>query len=329
MIFWAKLPKHCVEFSSNYRYNSYPLLTYRRTLIFRQLVLLCILLPILFGNACSTKPTYPDLRDSHDSKFQAELDAALANRPLFWQKVKKRDLSVVVADITDLEHPKVAWYNPDLMLYAASLPKIAIALGALVEIDLGNLDLDDELHRQLVNMIKRSSNNDASAVLNKVGIERLQQILQDERYGKLYDPDYGGGLWVGKPYSKAVAAQRDPLHNISHGATAMQGARFYYGVINGTILNQRHLPLLKEMFGKPAIKHKFVKGLEGREGLEIYRKSGTWGNFHSDSGVFVRDQVTYIAVAISQNLSVGSKTETGIQIVDDLMLERAARRKPN
>jgi beta-lactamase class A len=276
-----------------------------------------------------TEPIYPDLRDSHDSKFQAELDAVLAKRPLFWQKVKKRDLSVVVADITDLEHPKVAWYNPDLMLYAASMPKIAIALGALVEIDLGNLELDDELHRQLINMIKRSSNNDASAVLNKVGIERLQQILQDERYGKLYDPDYGGGLWVGKPYSKEVATKRDPLHNISHGATAMQGARFYYGVINGTILNQRHLPLLKEMFGKSAIKHKFVKGLEGREGLEIYRKSGTWGNFHSDSGVFVRDQVTYIAVAISQNLSVGSKTETGIQIVDDLMLERAARRKPD
>ena len=297
--------------------------------MFRQLVLLCILLPVLFGYACSTKPTYPDLRNSHDSKFQAELDVALAKRPLFWKRVKKRDLSVVIAEITDLEHPKVAWYNPDLMLYAASMPKIAIALGALVEIDLGKLELDDELHRQLVNMIKRSSNHDASAVLNKVGIERLKQILQDERYGKLYDPNYGGGLWVGKPYSKAVASQRDPLHNISHGATGMQAARFYYGVINGTILNQRHLPLLKEMFGKPAIKHKSVKALEGREGLEIYRKSGTWGSFHSDSGVFVRDQVTYIAVAISQNVAAGSDMVTGIQIVDNLMLERAVHRKPD
>lgn len=295
--------------------------------MFRQSGLLFILLLIIFGNACSKQPTYPDLRDSHDPELQAELDVALADRPMFWKGVKNRDLSVVVADVTDLEHPKVAWYNPDLMLYAASTPKIAIALGALVEIELGNLELDDELHQQLVNMIKRSSNQDATTVLNKVGIERVKEILQDERYGKLYDPGYGGGLWVGKPYSKGAVGAPDPLHKLSHGASAMQAARFYYGVMNGTILNHRHLPLLKEMFGKPGIKHKFVKGLEGREGLEIYRKSGTWGNFHSDSGVFVRDQVSYIAVALIQNYPAGNSMVTGIRIVDDLMLERATRHK--
>ena len=295
--------------------------------MFQQSGLLFILLLIISGNACSKEPTYPDLRDSHDPELQAELDAALADRSMFWKGVKNRDLSVVIADVTDLEHPKVAWYNPDLMLYAASTPKIAIALGALVEIDLGNLELDDELHQQLVNMIKRSSNQDATTVLNKVGIERVKEILQDERYGKLYDPDYGGGLWVGKPYAKGAAGTPDPLHKLSHGASAMQAARFYYGVMNGAILNRRHLPLLKEMFGKPGIKHKFVKGLEGREGLEIYRKSGTWRNFHSDSGVFVRDQVTYIAVALIQNYPVGNTMVTGIRIVDDLMLERATRHK--
>lgn len=295
--------------------------------MFRQLRLPFILLFVLLGNACSKEPTYPDLRDSHDPELQAELDAALADRPQFWDGVKKRDLSVLIADITDLEHPKVAWYNPGLMLYAASLSKIAIALGALVEIDLGNLELDDELHQQLVNMIKQSSNQDATAVLNKIGIERLEEILQDERYGKLYDPNYGGGLWVGKSYSKDSKVQRDPLQNLSHGASAMQAARFYYGYMNGTILNKRHLPLLKEMFGKPGINHKFVKGLEGRD-VEIYRKSGTWQDFHSDSGIFARDQVTYIAVGIRQNLpAAGSNLVTNIRIIDDLMLERAARRK--
>lgn len=294
--------------------------------MFQKSTLLFILL-IFFGNACSREPTYPDLRDSHDPELQAELDAALADRPQFWDGVKKHDLSVVIADITDLEHPKVAWYNPGLMLYAASLSKIAIALGALVEIDLGNLELDDELHQQLVNMIKRSSNQDATAILNKVGMERLEEILQDERYGKLYDPNYGGGLWVGKSYSKDPKVLRDPLHKLSHGASAMQAARFYYGYMNGTILNKRHLPLLKEMFGKPGINHKFVKGLEGRD-VEIYRKSGTWRDFHSDSGIFVRDQVTYIAVGIRQNLpAAGSNLVTNIRIIDDLMLERAARRK--
>ena len=86
--------------------------------MFRQFCLLVVLLPIIFSYACTAEPTYPDLRDSHDPEFQAELDAALADRPLFWDGVRKRELSVVIADVTDMEHPRVAWYNPDLMLYA-------------------------------------------------------------------------------------------------------------------------------------------------------------------------------------------------------------------
>jgi len=298
------------------------------TPMFRKSVLLLIPL-IFFVGACSREPTYPDLRDSHDPEFQAEVDAALADRPMFWDGVKKQDLTVVIADVTDLEHPSVAWYNPELMLYAASLPKIAIALGAIVEVDLGNLELDEELHQQLVNMIKRSSNKDATAVFNKVGVDRLKEILQDERYGKLYDPERGGGLWCGKSYSKDSKVQRDPLKKLSHGASAIQAARFYYGYLNGTILDHKYQPLLKEMFGSPAIKHKIVKGLEGRD-VQIYRKSGTWGNYHADSGVIVRDDLTYIVVAVRQNRpEAGSEGVTGIRIIDDLMLERAARRKTN
>jgi len=86
--------------------------------MFRQPSLLLILLTILSVNAGAKEPTYPDLRDSHDSELQAELDVALADRTVFWEGVKDRDLSVVVADITDLEHPQVAWYNPAMMLYA-------------------------------------------------------------------------------------------------------------------------------------------------------------------------------------------------------------------
>ena len=294
----------------------------------RSLLLLFALLPVLAGQSHAADPVYPDLRDSHDAEFQAELDVAFADDKLFWEGVRKKEFSVVIADVTDLEHPKVAWYNPEIMLYAASMPKIAIALGALVEIDLGNLELDDDLHQQLVRMIKKSSNRDATAVLNKVGISRLEEILRDERYGKLYDPEFGGGLWVGKPYSKGAAVKRDPLHNLSHGASAMAGARFYYGMMNGSILGRRFIPLLEEMFGEPGIKHKFVKGVSQREGLAIYRKSGTWRDFHADSGVFVRDNLSYIAVAIDRHPTAGRGMTSGIRIVDDLMLKRAARATP-
>ena len=131
---------------------------------------------------------FPDLRDSHDPVLQTALDEALGKIPGFRDGVRKQETSIVVAIVTDLEHPRVAWYNPERMIYAASLPKIAIVLGALVEVDEGRLELDDELRSQLVNMVRRSSNRDATAVLERVGIDRIAEIVQDERYGKLYNP---------------------------------------------------------------------------------------------------------------------------------------------
>jgi hypothetical protein len=166
-----------------------------------------------FPAPADVDPAYwnPDLRDVHDPELQKALDAALgSSHPEFWSGVKKKEFGVVVADATDLHHPKVAWYNPNLMLYAASLPKIAIVLGVFVEIERGAIKLDSETRNQLIRTIRHSSNRNATALLHNLGFERLAEILQDERYGKLYDPARGGGLWVGKDYGKAPAWQRDP-----------------------------------------------------------------------------------------------------------------------
>ena len=78
-----------------------------------------------------------------------------------------------------------------------------------------------------------------AASTHKVGFERLVEILPDKRYGKLYDPTHGGGLWVGKAYGKSAAWRRDPLKGLSHAASAMQAARFYYGIMTGTIIDWR------------------------------------------------------------------------------------------
>ena len=282
---------------------------------------------IIFGpKVAAAESSFPDLWDSHDPELQKAMDAALGtSHPKFWTGVKKKEFGIVVADVSDLYHPKVAWYNPDLMLYAASLPKIAIVLGVFVEIERGKIKLDTETRNQLIRTIRHSSNRDATALLHKVGFERLAEILQDKRYGKLYDPDRGGGLWVGKEYSKAPAWRRDPLHGFSHGASAMQAARFYCGVMNGTIIDTKYLPELAEIFGSPAIKHKFVKGLKGRKDVEIYRKSGTWRTYHSDSAVIVRDGLVYIAVYIDNHPDAGRGAVDGIRIIDDVMLEYTNR----
>lgn len=289
-------------------------------------VLYLALLALVVVLRASAQPAYPELRESHDPELQAMLDHALRDYPLFWVGVEKQEFSTVVVDVTDLHRPRVAGYNADLMLYAASLPKIAIVFGVLVEAQRRALEIDEQTRAQLVRTVRNSSNSDATALLEKVGYERLAQILQDERHGKLYDPEHGGGLWVGKAYAKSPTWRRDPLKGLSHAASAMQAARLYYGLMNGTLVDPQYLPLLEEIFGEPGIKHKFVKGLEGREHIEIFRKSGTWKDFHADSAVVVRDHLTYIVVHIDKHPDAGRGMVDGIKLVDDLMLEYARMR---
>ena len=72
------------------------------------------------------------------------------------------------------------------MMYAASLPKIAILLGALVEAETGRMPLDVTRLQAMTRMIRYSSNEDATRVLDWVGGERLLEILQSPRF-RLYD----------------------------------------------------------------------------------------------------------------------------------------------
>jgi len=136
------------------------------------------------------------LWDFADPELQADVDQALRNLSLD-DDVRGQRLAVALIDLTDLDVPRVAAVNGDVMMYAASLPKIAILLGAFVQAERGKLVLDEETIASLNRMIRNSSNADASAMLAKVGEATLLDILTSPRY-HFYDAQRGGGLWVGK-----------------------------------------------------------------------------------------------------------------------------------
>ena len=250
-------------------------------------------------------PTYPSLWESFDPDFNRALETALKKefQGEYRQAVENKRAAFVVVDITELQRPKVAGVNPDVMLYAASMPKIAILLGAFVKIESGEMSLDNETRSELTRMIRKSSNEAATAVLKRIGIENLSEILQSDKY-RLYDPEHNGGLWVGRDYSGGPVWRRDPLHNISHGATAMQAARFYYLAATGRLVSEQYFDDFAEIMSKPGIQHKFVKGIkESNPDAKIYRKSGTWKKFHADSGVIIDKEkgYQYIIVALVEH----------------------------
>jgi len=257
---------------------------------------------LLFVSSCVKQADYPLLRESLDPDYKAMLDERVqaefkgSRRHL----VEEGKVGIVIVDISDPYNPRVAEENGDLMLYAASLPKIAILLGAYVEAESGNLEIDDALRASLTRMIRNSSNADATSVLRRIGFERLAEILQSDPY-RLYDPEYGGGLWVGREYGGALW-KADPTNNITHGASAMQVARFYYLLVTNRLVSPEHTAEMLEILSKPAIKHKFVKGLEEvRPEAKLHRKSGTWRNFHADSGIVETERGKYIVVVIGEH----------------------------
>ena len=245
------------------------------------------------------QPTTLSQLPAVDPGLQAGLEQLVREQGL-WRQIKELRLALGVLDLTDDRKPRYAALNGQHMMYAASLPKIAILLGAFVEVERGALELNQDLRRDLVQMIRYSDNSSATRVMDKVGRQRLIEILRADPY-RLYDPAFGGGLWVGKAYAGEPAYQRDPLHKLSHGATVYQVLRFFYLLQRGELVAGQYRDEMKEILSRPGIRHKFVAGLAGKDDIAIYRKSGTWRRYHADAALVEANGHTYVIVGLASH----------------------------
>lgn len=289
--------------------------------IHRLIVAVQLLLLATFPAYADSLDGTPLLRESFDPGLQEGLEDRLRALGLD-RAVAERKLAVALVDITDPLEPRLAEVNGDEMMYAASLPKIAILLGAFVQIERGALRLDAATRDSLTQMIRVSSNVEATRMLNRVGKERLLEILQSNRFA-LYDPAVNGGLWVGKEYGKSPAFRRDPLHNLSHGATAVQAARFYYLLETGQLVGPALSREMKRMLGDPGINHKFVRGLSNVPGARLFRKSGSWRQWHADSAIVEHGKHKYIVVGLAEHPDGGKWLARLIKPLHELIVPRA------
>jgi beta-lactamase class A len=262
---------------------------------------------------------YPKLRESIDPALQQQLEQLIREKGL-WKAVAQERLAIALVDITDVRKPRMASINGDVMEYAASLPKIAILLAAFVQIEQGKLELDEKLEADMTKMIRNSSNTAATRVLELVGREQVLRTLQSPDF-MLYDRRYDGGLWVGKAYATKGAYQRDPLHKISHGASAIQAARFFYLLETNRLVGPELTLKMKQILSDPAISHKFVKGIEARPGVKLYRKSGTWKQFHADCALVEYGKHKYIIVGLAEDSQGGKWLEELAVPLHDLVVK--------
>jgi len=263
--------------------------------------LLCASVPLRAGTHSTWQPEWRPLYDLVDPALQAQLQARVDADPHWARLSKQRRLSIGVVDLNGTV-PRFARINGDTMMYAASLPKIAILLAAYVALEDGTLSNTADVRRDMADMIRVSSNAAATRMIDRIGMKRIDDILMDRRYG-LYDVSRGGGLWVGKRYASDGIRLGDPMHGISHGATVTQVCRFYYLLASGELVAPRWTEAMLADLSEPGIDHKFVAPLKRLDPeADLYRKSGTWKNWHADS-VMVNGSVwrNYILVALVES----------------------------
>jgi len=192
-------------------------------------------------------------------------------------------MAVGLVDISDSSNIKFARVNGDVMMYAASLPKLAVLLAAAQSLEDGTLQETPEILHDMRIMISQSDNGAATRMIDRMGFEKIESVLTDPSY-ELYDTKHGGGLWVGKRYAKKSKRYPDPLMGLSHGASVTQVCRFYYLLAMGQLVNRQRSIQMLDILSDPEIHHKFVNTLDNiAPEAKLYRKSGTWRNWHADS----------------------------------------------
>lgn len=236
-----------------------------------------------------------------DNTLQLLLEAQINNNPKWKTLVRNKKLSIGIVDMSDISNVRYAGINDKEMMYAASLPKIAILLAAMDAIDKGELKDTKEVRRDMRLMISKSNNRASTRMIDRVGYEKIEAVLRAPKT-KLYDEEVGGGLWVGKRYAAGGKRNPDPMKGLSHAATTRQVCSFYYQLAMGNLVSTERSKEMLDIMKDPALHHKFVNVLDQiAPKATVYRKSGSWKNYHSDSAMVWGPKRRYIIVALVED----------------------------
>lgn len=284
----------------------------------KKVTLTLVLSFLVFGiaDAEDWKPLY----ESVDPELQKALEARLSQNAEWKRLIARKKMAIGIVDLSG-DTPRFARVNGNQMMYAASLPKIAVLIAAYASFEDGSLQETPEMRKDLGDMIRVSSNSAATRMIDRIGMNKIQAVLKDPRYG-FYDEKRGGGLWVGKRFASAGPRIGDPIHNISHGATVTQACRVFYLLANGKLINAERSEQMLGDLADPRLHHKFVSQIDERApNAQMYRKSGTWKQYHADA-VMVRGSLwrDYILVGLVESENGESILRKVLPIIEELIV---------
>jgi beta-lactamase class A len=281
--------------------------SYTNTILFGLLAVITLSL----SSEGATSPTLPlrvpnsewrPLGQRRDQALQAELDQALQREKLWQALISTGKMAVGLVDLSDPAKPRFAQVNGNTMMYAASLPKLAILLAAFQGFQDGSLKETPQIKADLIEMIRRSDNFAASQMVARIGLKKIEGVILDPRY-QFYDAKKGGGIWVGGSFARASAQNPEPLKNLIQAATVNQVCRFYYLLAYGRLINPESSRQMLKILAFPDLHDKFVSVLEQEVPPNyMFRKSGEYRIWYSDSIlVWGQPWQRYILVALVEH----------------------------
>ncbi len=248
-----------------------------------------------------TNESITSINNQNCSELETILKEEIYKNPNWKTLVENKKMSIGIVDLHDLNNVKFAGLNDQHMMYAASLPKIAVLYAVMHAIENGEIEETVSIKKDLRLMISKSNNAAATRMIDLVGFDKIEDVLQNVE-PKLYDESCGGGLWCGKRYGSGGGRSPDPMKGLSHAATTLQVCSFYYLLAFGKLINAERSAEMLDYLKDPELTHKFVNTLqEIAPNATIYRKSGSWKNYHADSVLVWGPDRKYILVALIED----------------------------
>jgi beta-lactamase class A len=249
-----------------------------------------------------TEAAWRPLSQREDQTLEKRLVRALKQNELRRSLMVAGKMAVGLVDLADPQVPRFAQVNGATMMYAASLPKIAILLAVYQGFEDGTLKETPQVRADLIEMIRRSDNAAANRLVARIGLRRLEAVILAPRY-RFYDFHRGGGLWMGSAYGPGGEEHPEPLGDLLHAASVTQVCRFYYLLAYGRLINRQRSRQMLKILAFPDLHDKFVSVLEPKvPPWRMYRKSGDYRLWQSDS-ILVWDETwrRYILVAMVED----------------------------
>ena len=116
-----------------------------------------------------------------DPQLQRSLEETVKKLKLT-RPLKDQRLAMSLVDITDSHRPRYAGLNDREMMYAASLPKIAVLVAGFERIRAGLMEYTPAIKEMFTRMTRFSSNIDASRAIHKIGFDYIAQVLTSPKY---------------------------------------------------------------------------------------------------------------------------------------------------